>query len=252
MRRFIPIPFLAALFCAQAAFGEAPNPFPEFSAKRIKPPTAPIGERITIQIDPEAQRDALPAATAPATPSDAVTPEGQYAWFWDKVSPSSSAAGPGRLQQAVATLSGSTSKVSAPRLQHLQEIASRNGIDILRATIGTEVSPALVLAVIAVESAGRDDAVSRAGAEGLMQLMPDTATRFGVQDSLAPAQNITGGVKYLDWLMGEFDRDPILVLAGYNAGEGSVRKHEGVPHLPKRATMCPRCWPPSRLRVVCA
>ncbi|MEL6809489.1 MAG: lytic transglycosylase domain-containing protein, partial [Pseudomonadota bacterium] len=64
---------------------------------------------------------------------------------------------------------------------------------------------------------------------GLMQLMPATADRFGVDDSFEPAENIAGGVKYLDWLMGHFDRDPVLVLAGYNAGEGAVRKHQGVP-----------------------
>jgi soluble lytic murein transglycosylase-like protein len=96
-------------------------------------------------------------------------------------------------------------------------------------TVGTRVSPALVLAVIAVESSGRADAVSHAGAQGLMQLMPDTAARFGVKNSLKPEENIAGGVKYLDWLMGEFNNDPILVLAGYNAGEGSVRNHAGVP-----------------------
>ena len=77
---------------------------------------------------------------------------------------------------------------------------------------------ALVLAVITVESAGKADAISGAGAEGLMQLMPDTAARFGVSDSFDADQNILGGVKYLDWLMGEFEHDPILVLAGYNAG----------------------------------
>ena len=86
-----------------------------------------------------------------------------------------------------------------------------------------------MLAVIAVESAGRADAVSHAGAQGLMQLMPDTASRFGVKDSLRPDDNIAGGVKYLDFLMKEFDQDPILVLAGYNAGEGAVRNHKGVP-----------------------
>ena len=103
------------------------------------------------------------------------------------------------------------------------------GVEILRSTVGTNVSPALVLAVISVESAGRADAVSSAGAQGLMQLMPATAARFGVRDSFLPAQNIAGGVKYLNWLMEEFGNDPILVLAGYNAGEGSIRKHSGVP-----------------------
>ena len=73
-----------------------------------------------------------------------------------------------------------------------------------------------------------------------MQLMPATASRFGVEDSTVPQQNISGGIKYLDWLMGEFDSDPILVLAGYNAGEGSVRKHEGVPPFPVTRDYVPK------------
>ena len=62
-----------------------------------------------------------------------------------------------------------------------------------------------------------------------MQLMPATAKRFGVSDSMVPAQNIAGGVAYLDWLMTEFKSDPVMVLAAYNAGEGAVQKNAGVP-----------------------
>ena len=104
-----------------------------------------------------------------------------------------------------------------------------HGVDILKATIGTRVSPALALAVISVESSGRPDAVSGAGAEGLMQLMPATADRFGVRNAFVPSQNIRGGVAYLDFLMKKFNGDPILALAGYNAGENAVTKHGGVP-----------------------
>ena len=119
--------------------------------------------------------------------------------------------------------------MAAPRLQSMQTLAEIFGRDILAATVGTEVSPALVLAVIGIESAGRGDAVSHAGAVGLMQLIPATATRFGVTDSTDPAQNIKGGVAYLQWLLREFDHDPLMVLAAYNAGEGAVRKNNGVP-----------------------
>jgi soluble lytic murein transglycosylase-like protein len=62
-----------------------------------------------------------------------------------------------------------------------------------------------------------------------MQLIPATAERFGVSDSTDPVQNIKGGVAYLDWLMKEFDNDPVMVLAAYNAGEGAVRNNGGVP-----------------------
>ncbi|TDK48047.1 lytic transglycosylase domain-containing protein [Antarcticimicrobium luteum] len=216
---------------------EAPTAFPDFQAKRVRPPGAGAMRRITVQIDPEEQAAALRAAPAAAAENAAPTPQtapdagaapGRYSWFWEAVSPDLAQSSPGRLQEALHLLSGAQ-KVAAPRLQALQEIARARGIPILKATVGTRVSPALVLAVIAVESGGRPDAVSGAGAQGLMQLMPDTATRFGVADSLAPEENIAGGVKYLDWLMEKFGNDPILVLAGYNAGAGAVRDHAGVP-----------------------
>jgi soluble lytic murein transglycosylase-like protein len=121
------------------------------------------------------------------------------------------------------------SMVRAPRMQHLQGVAETYGKEILKATIGTDVSPALVLAVIGIESAGQSDAVSHAGAVGLMQLIPATAERFGVTDSTDPEQNIKGGVAYLDWLLNEFNNDPLMVLAAYNAGEGAVKANKGVP-----------------------
>ncbi|SFT79860.1 lytic transglycosylase domain-containing protein [Sedimentitalea nanhaiensis] len=205
----------------------APQPFSDFQARRVRPPTSDAAKRITIQIDPDAQRPA-PLPPLADVPVSVREPVGKYTWFWDAISPEMTSTGPGRLPEALKTLNGS-GKISAPRLQAMQEIARMQGVPILRSTVGTRVSPALVLAVIAVESAGRSDAVSGAGAQGLMQLMPDTAARFGVHDSLKPDENIAGGVKYLDWLMGEFNNDPILVLAGYNAGEGSVYSHAGVP-----------------------
>jgi hypothetical protein len=205
----------------------APSPFPDFQARRVKPPKPGESRRITIQIDPSEQKKVvLPIITdEPREPSE---PIGRFTWFWDQVSPKMVNTGPGRLPEALTALNTS-GKVATPRLQAMQEIAKAQGVPILLSTVGTKVSPALVLAVIAVESSGRSDAVSKAGAQGLMQLMPATAARFGVKDRLKPDENIAGGVKYLDWLMGEFNNDPILVLAGYNAGEGSVHTHAGVP-----------------------
>lgn len=208
-----------------------------FEAKRVKPPALGTKKRITVQIAPRAN-PAVPPLPAPrpaeVEPPDVPAPAtdeaiGRYAWFWDQISPTLGASGPGRLDAAAQALKGASQRVQAPRLQHLQNIARSHGIDILASTIGTQVSPALVLAVISVESSGQTDAVSTAGATGLMQLMPATADRFGVEDRTVATQNIAGGVKYLDWLMDEFERDPILVLAGYNAGEGAVRNHSGVP-----------------------
>lgn len=130
--------------------------------------------------------------------------------------------------------------VAAPRLQTLQNIAQAHGQDILRETVGTHVSPALVVALIAVESAGRVDVESSAGAVGLMQLMPATAARFGVTDRTNPSENIKAGVAYLSWLMTHFDHDPIMVLAGYNAGEGAVMANSGVPPYAETRNYVPK------------
>lgn len=91
------------------------------------------------------------------------------------------------------------------------------------------VEEAIVRAIIHAESAYNPTALSRAGAQGLMQLMPPTAARFGVSDSYDAGQNIRGGVQYLAWLLKRFNGDLTLAAAGYNAGEGAVDRHGGVP-----------------------
>jgi hypothetical protein len=91
------------------------------------------------------------------------------------------------------------------------------------------VDEAVVRAIIHAESAFRANAVSHAGAQGLMQLIPATASRFGVSDSFDANQNIRGGVQYLAWLLARFDNDLTLAAAGYNAGEGAVDRYGGVP-----------------------
>ncbi len=96
----------------------------------------------------------------------------------------------------------------------IQRAALRHGLD-----------PHLVHAVISAESAYNPRAVSRAGAMGLMQLMPATAERFGVGNAFDPAANVDGGVRYLRWLLNHFDNNLTLALAGYNAGEGAVIRH---------------------------
>jgi soluble lytic murein transglycosylase-like protein len=87
------------------------------------------------------------------------------------------------------------------------------------------VDKALVNAVISAESGYNPQAVSRTGARGLMQLMPETARRYGVRDSMDPRQNIYGGVKYLRDLMTMFQGDLKLVAAAYNAGENAVIRY---------------------------
>jgi soluble lytic murein transglycosylase-like protein len=240
-RRFSLIPFFALIFLGVPALSQEAWPNTNFTFKRVGVPTG-AGPRITVQIDP-AQEAAAPPPSLATDPVAGASPSARLVdWFWDEISPDLAASAPGRLEAGVRALDHAPEgqAVIAPRLEALQRIASSHGKDILRATVGTQVSPALVLAVIAVESAGDSLAFSRAGAGGLMQLVPATADRFGVTNTFDPTDNIGGGVAYLDWLMGEFERDPILFLAAYNAGEGSIRDNAGVPPYPETRAYVPK------------
>lgn len=215
--------------------------FPDFSAKRVKPPAPGAKKRINVQIQ------SAPVVAAPVLPLDIAAPKGVpvslYEWFWEAIDPSTAtSAGPGRVSDALEVLSTPSAQevLPPPRLQSLQDIVTLYGLDIMLATIGSDVSPALALSVIYVESGGQIDAVSGAGAQGLMQLIPATATRFNVSDPFDAKDNITGGVRYLDWLMREFDEDPILVLAAYNSGENAVKNNQGVPPFAETRNYVPR------------
>jgi soluble lytic murein transglycosylase-like protein len=95
------------------------------------------------------------------------------------------------------------------------------------------VEPALLSALVEVESARRADAVSPKGARGLGQLMPATAERFGVADPHDPEDNLRGSAQYLRWLLERYGGDVRLALAAYNAGEGTVDRYGGVPPFPE-------------------
>jgi soluble lytic murein transglycosylase-like protein len=92
-----------------------------------------------------------------------------------------------------------------------------------------EVPPLLALAIIAVESNFDASALSPKNAMGLMQLIPQTAQRFGVRNAFDAQQNVRGGLAYLRWLLAYFEGNVALVAAAYNAGEGAVDRHRGVP-----------------------
>ena len=92
-----------------------------------------------------------------------------------------------------------------------------------------QIAPQFVLAIIAVESNFNVAALSPKNAQGLMQLIPQTAKRFGVRNAFDAQQNIRGGMAYLRWLLAYFEGDTALVAAAYNAGEGAVDRHRGVP-----------------------
>lgn len=104
----------------------------------------------------------------------------------------------------------------------VREAAEHNNLD-----------PALVKAVISTESGWNPRAVSNKGAVGLMQLIPETAQRFGVQNSFDPAQNVEGGSRYLKVLLDRYNGDLTKTLAAYNAGEHTVDLYRGVPAIPE-------------------
>jgi soluble lytic murein transglycosylase-like protein len=118
--------------------------------------------------------------------------------------------------------------------------ASRYDAIIERYADRYNVDPTLVRAVIQVESDFNPNCVSNKGARGLMQLMPETAKRFGVTKIHDAEQNIHGGVKYLAYLMRLFNEDLPRVLAGYNAGENAVLKYGGIPPYDETSTYVTR------------
>ncbi|KJZ18256.1 lytic transglycosylase domain-containing protein [Loktanella sp. S4079] len=245
-RRLWIISNFVLLIWASSAYAEVVRLQPDFTFRRVTVPSGGAGSRINVQIDPNAPRIEPVYADEPE-PEEvnvpvAVPPGSAAEWFWRGVSGGIAGSSPARLQMALQQINNAPEgeDVRTPRLQSLQNIASAHGPAILKETVGTNVSPALVIAVISVESAGRTDAVSTAGATGLMQLMPATAERFGVSDRTNAAENIKGGVAYLDWLLTEFGNDPVLVLAGYNAGEGNVQRYEGVPPFAETREYVPK------------
>jgi soluble lytic murein transglycosylase-like protein len=100
----------------------------------------------------------------------------------------------------------------------IADAADRHGLD-----------PALLTAMAQAESAFDPRAVSPKGAGGLLQLMPATAERFGVADVFDAPQNVEGAAKYFRWLLERFEGRTDLALAGYNAGEGTVDRYQGIP-----------------------
>ena len=189
-----------------------------------------VGDRssMTILRTPESgQRKRIILRARPTAPPSQPR---SFGWFWEEYPATADAAGPQRWSDALASLEARRADGGAIFTEsRLRDIAKKFETQVATAARTHGVSEILLLAVIAVESAGEVKAASSKGAKGLMQLIPATARRFGVANSFDPAQNILGGAAYLDWLLKNFGEDPILALAGYNAGEGAVERYKGVP-----------------------
>jgi hypothetical protein len=117
---------------------------------------------------------------------------------------------------------GPVTIMTAPTKEEMHEMLAHAGAK-------HNIDEDLLASVVRAESGGQVRAVSRAGARGLMQLMPGTASAMGVDDAFRPDQNISGGTAYLDWLLTRYHDNVALALAAYNAGPGAVDKYHGVP-----------------------
>jgi soluble lytic murein transglycosylase-like protein len=171
------------------------------SRSTISSPAATPNDAVAVQqapaaAEPSPRWPALPAPSAPQSvlPATATAPE------------------------ASPLLAGTESRLD----RIVREAAERNQMD-----------PALVKAVISTESGWNPNAISRKGAVGLMQLIPETAQRYGVNNRFDPAQNVEGGTKYLKSLLARYNGDLTKSLAAYNAGERNVDLSGGVPPIPE-------------------
>ncbi|HRO28060.1 MAG TPA: lytic transglycosylase domain-containing protein [Gammaproteobacteria bacterium] len=185
---------------------------------------------------PAAARPVAVASVAPATSQRRLQQGQVYSYVKDGVRHYTSQRPKGAGATAVRTINYSffeTCYACAPlpgvNFGNVRLNTSSFAAEIRAAAAEFGVEEAIVRAIMHAESAYNPNALSRAGAQGLMQLMPATAARFGVTNAFDPGQNIRGGVEYLAWLLRRFNGDLTLAAAGYNAGEGAVDRHKGVP-----------------------
>ena len=159
--------------------------------------------------------------------------DSRYKLYMKTPPPAAPVATPAALAEPPAAVANVTVRAPKARAHYAEMIA--------RVAKEQQIDPALLHAVITVESAYNPRARSPKGATGLMQLMPDTAKRYGVTDLVNPMENLRAGAMYLRDLLGMFDNNLRLVLAAYNAGEGAVaRSGNRIPPYPETRAYVPR------------
>jgi hypothetical protein len=133
--------------------------------------------------------------------------------------------------ETVADLPEPVNDVKAPSAVTLMTVPTKEEMHEMLAHAGAahNIDEDLLASVVRAESGGQVRAVSRTGAQGLMQLMPGTASAMGVEDAFRPEQNISGGTAYLDLMLKRYHDNVALALAAYNAGPGAVDKYHGMP-----------------------
>ena len=227
--------FLALTFCTVAgpvAFGLDSDPFADQffveTDTQVSPGNFELAAKTRLR---KRKRKRISDPSISGSGSRRVYGRQSFKWFWSEVSPSKTAASSARWAAVLKVIEQGRRKGKAVFGSRgtAERIVQNYGEYLQREAKRRNVSVPFLIAVIAVESNGNATAKSPVGARGLMQLMPPTAARFGVSNSYAPSQNIRGGAHYLDWLLRRFRNDAVLALAGYNAGEGAVDKHRGVP-----------------------
>ena len=134
-----------------------------------------------------------------------------------------------RVAKANEAFAGKANITVEDAVKLIKGAASTKFDETLEIAMNLGVDPRLIHAVIWQESKYKNAAVSHAGAQGLMQLIPETAARFGVRNAMDPTQNVRGGMAYLRWLLARYQGDVVLAAAAYNAGEGAVERYLGVP-----------------------
>lgn len=216
MKRFAVLIVMAlfGLFAAEARAQEARMPLSVESVTAASATATPTPTLVLVNEVVKATPDAKPAAPG-AMKSPGATAKQPVATSTAKAAP----VGPpspiviGAINGQPVEYAMETTTGNPQYDEFVKQSAARNGVD-----------PQLIMAVMRHESGFNLRARSYKGACGLMQLMPDTARRFGVTNIYDPAQNIEGGAKYLRFLLDTFNGDIALVLAGYNAGENAVVK----------------------------
>ena len=216
------------------------------SVQRAPAPVASAGSATaTVKVDGSPASETLPASmpSSPASPAKAKFVRMATSTIYSYVDANGTRNFSNRRPRGVANVTSQSIQYAIFQMETCYACGLQPGVnfsttrlnttaykaEIAQASRSYGVDEAIIRAIIHAESAFRPTALSRVGAQGLMQLMPATARRFGVADAYDAAQNIQGGVQYLAWLLKRYGGDLKLAAAGYNAGEGAVDKYKGVP-----------------------